>query len=59
MARPHLLRPSYLRAMQNFLTDLERGCTASRVDYVRMITDRPLGAALAEYLVGRNRLGGR
>jgi uncharacterized protein (DUF58 family) len=53
MTRPHLLRPAYLRAVETFLKDLERGCDASRIEYVRMITDRPLQAALGAYLVKR------
>ena len=53
MTRPHLLRPSYLRVVQAFLQELQRGCDASRIDYVRMPTNRPLQAALGEYLVRR------
>jgi uncharacterized protein (DUF58 family) len=53
MTRPHLLRPAYLRAVQAYLKELERGCDGSRVEYVRMRTDRPLRAALGEYLVRR------
>jgi hypothetical protein len=54
MARPHLLRPAYLRIVQAYLKDLEIGCDRGRVEYVRMRTDRPVGAALGEYLVRRH-----
>jgi uncharacterized protein (DUF58 family) len=53
LTRPHLLRPAYMRAIETYLHDLEKGCEASRVDYVRLLTDRPLTAALGEYLVRR------
>jgi uncharacterized protein (DUF58 family) len=53
MARPHLLRPSYLKAVNAYLSELQRGCDGNRIEYVRMQTDRPLKAALAEYLVRR------
>jgi uncharacterized protein (DUF58 family) len=53
MTRPHLIRPAYLRAVETFLKDLEKGCDRSRVEYVRMLTDKPLAAALGAYLVRR------
>jgi uncharacterized protein (DUF58 family) len=51
--RPHLLRPAYLKAVNRFLETVRRGCDGSGVDYVRMVTGRPLTAALGEYLVRR------
>lgn len=59
MARPHLLKPAYLRAMQAFLKELERGCDGSRVEYFRMPTDRPMTTALGAYLVRRLQMAGR
>jgi uncharacterized protein (DUF58 family) len=53
MTRPHLLRPAYLRAVKAYLKELEKGCDRTRVEYVRMRTDRSLKAALAAYLVRR------
>jgi len=53
MARPHLLRPAYLRAVESYLSELRRGCDGSRVEYVLMRTDRPLRVALGEYLIRR------
>jgi len=59
MARPHLLKPAYLRAVNSYLEKLQRACDGSRVEYVRMPTDRPLGAALGEYLIRRLQMGKR
>jgi uncharacterized protein (DUF58 family) len=59
MTRPHLLRPAYLRVVQKYLADVQRGCDGAGVDYVRMITSRPLVAALGEYLVRRLQTGRR
>ncbi len=53
LTRPHLLRPAYLRIVQHYLAAIQRGCDGSGVDYVRLLTDRPLAPALAEYLVKR------
>jgi uncharacterized protein (DUF58 family) len=57
LARPHLLRPSYLRVVQAYLDELRSACDGSRIDYVQMRTDRPLSAALGEYLVRRLQQG--
>jgi uncharacterized protein (DUF58 family) len=59
LTRPHLLRPAYLRIVKDYLTELEKSCDASRVDYVRMVTDRPLAQALGEYLIRRRQKGAR
>jgi uncharacterized protein (DUF58 family) len=59
MTRPHLLKPAYLRIVNKYLEDIRRGCDGSGVDYVQMLTDRPLGNALAEYLVRRLQAGRR
>ena len=59
MARPHLLKPAYLRAVNTYLEKLQRACDGCRVEYVRMPTDRPLGAALGEYLIRRLQMGKR
>jgi len=57
MARPHLLRPSYLRIVEAYLSELRDGCDGSRIEYVQMRTDRSLAAALGEYLVRRLQQG--
>jgi len=59
MARPHLLRPSYLRAVEAYLTELRAGCDGSNIEYVQMRTDRPLSASLGEYLIRRLQYGRR
>ena len=59
MTRPHLLQPAYLRIVKKYLKDLEKGCDRGRVEYVRMLTDRPLKAALGEYLVRRLQMAAR
>ena len=56
-ARPHLLRPAYLRAFNAFLAELATACDRARVGYVRLRTDRPLAPALAGYLIRRRELG--
>ena len=59
MTRPHLLRPAYLRVVNKYLAAIQRGCDNSGVDYVRMMTSRPLVASLGEYLVRRLQTGKR
>jgi uncharacterized protein (DUF58 family) len=56
LARPQLIRPAYLRALDKYLNELRAGCEADRCDYVLMDTSRPLAVALSEYLVRRPRL---
>jgi uncharacterized protein (DUF58 family) len=58
-ARPHLLRPAYLEAMNAHLKELTAGCDRNRVGYVRLRTDRPLAPALAAYLIRRREAGRR
>ena len=59
MTRPHLLKPAYLRIVEKYLADIRRGCDGSGVDYIQLLTDRPLGNALSEYLVRRLQTGRR
>jgi len=59
MTRPHLLKPAYLRAVEEYLKELRHGCDSSKVEYVQMRTDRPLRSALGEYLIGRLSQGAR
>jgi uncharacterized protein (DUF58 family) len=56
LTRPHQIRPAYLRALDRFLQELQRGCEVNRCDYVRMVTSRPLVEALTEYLARRLRM---
>lgn len=59
MTRPHLLRPAYLRSVNRYLEAMQKGCDGCGVDYVRMLTNRPLTASLGEYLVRRLQMGRR
>ncbi len=59
MARPHLLRPAYLKAVNEYLAAIQKGCDSSGVDYVRLTTDRPLVGPLGEYLIRRLQVGRR
>ncbi len=52
---PRALRDGYLKAMNDFLEEVRRGCTRNNVDYALLRTSQPLDAALAAYL--SNRLG--
>jgi uncharacterized protein (DUF58 family) len=54
--RPQLIRPTYLKALQKFLADLQAGCEREKVDYVRLTTNRALAAPLSEYLHRRQRV---
>jgi uncharacterized protein (DUF58 family) len=53
MTRPHLIRPSYLRVLREFIEQLRRGCESARADYVLMDTGRPMAHTLSEYLARR------
>src|SRR5262245_8498858 len=54
--RPHLIRPAYIKTVQAYLAELQKGCESYRCDYVRMDTSRPLEVTLSEYLVRRLQL---
>jgi uncharacterized protein (DUF58 family) len=53
LTRPHLIRPAYLRALGDYLTELQAGCERNRCDYVLMNTGRPLAESLTAYLAKR------
>jgi uncharacterized protein (DUF58 family) len=57
LTRPHLLRPAYLKAVNAYLAEVAKGCDTAGIDYVRMVTDRSVSAALGEYLVRRLQSG--
>ena len=59
LTRPHLLRPAYLRVVNKFLDDVRRGCEAGGIDYVPLVTDKPLTGQLGDYLVTRLQRAGR
>ncbi|MCX7665454.1 MAG: DUF58 domain-containing protein [Gemmataceae bacterium] len=55
--RPHLIRPNYLRIFNAYLEELQKGCNASRIDYVQLETTKPLVEVLPQYLVRRLQMG--
>jgi uncharacterized protein (DUF58 family) len=55
--RPHLIRPAYLRIVNEYLQELQKGCEAFRVDYVQLDTAKPLQLTLSNYLVRRLQMG--
>lgn len=55
-ADPRSLRQEYLKALEDFLGRIKRGCLAERIDYVRISTDQMLDVALTAYLAKRERI---
>jgi uncharacterized protein (DUF58 family) len=53
LTRPQLIRPAYLRALEKYLTDLQKGCERHRCDYLLINTGRPLTETLTGYLARR------
>jgi uncharacterized protein (DUF58 family) len=53
MADPRALRKAYQEEFGRFLTEVQQGCRAQRVDYAMLRTDQSLGLALASFLAGR------
>jgi uncharacterized protein (DUF58 family) len=51
---PLHLQRSYRAAVEEFCTEIKRGCRAQNVDYVRITTDKPFDVALREYIVKRS-----
>jgi uncharacterized protein (DUF58 family) len=56
LTRPRLVRPTYLRALEEWLRELRQGCEAHRVDYVWVDTSRPVAETLTGYLARRLRV---
>jgi|SRR5262245_24945334 len=50
---PRSLRQGYLEQVSAFLTELQEGCRAQNMDYVRLRTDSDLGVVLSAYLAHR------
>lgn len=55
LTRPQMIRPAYMRALKNYMEQLQRGCDQIRCDYVLLNTARPLSEALTAYLAKRLR----
>ncbi len=56
LTRPRLVRPSYLRALEEWRRELRQGCEVHRVDYVLADTSRPVAETLTGYLARRLRV---
>ena len=56
MLDPAQVRASYLERLAAFQTKLQRGCERQRISLVQLSTDRPVEAALGEYLAMRRRM---
>lgn len=54
---PHAVRKAYRAELDRHLRMLEATCRASRVDYLRMLTNQPPGTVLARYVAGRAAAG--
>jgi len=50
---PRSLRDGYLEQINNFVSELQRGCLMQNIDYVQLRTDHSLGIALSGYLAHR------
>ncbi|MDP7266705.1 MAG: DUF58 domain-containing protein [Pirellulales bacterium] len=50
---PRSLRDGYLNALQDFLSEMRRGCTSNMCDYDLIRTSQPLSAVLAAFLSNR------
>jgi uncharacterized protein (DUF58 family) len=50
---PRSLRDGYLEQVRLFVDEMQRGCRSMNIDYVQLVTDKPLGVALSAYLAHR------
>lgn len=53
MVEPRSLRKDYLAALNDFLTEVKKRCTAKRIDYRLISTNEHLDAALSTFLAAR------
>ena len=53
LTRPQLIRPTYLKTLQKYLDEFQKGCERNRCDYVMMNTGKPLAETLTAYLARR------
>ncbi len=56
LTRPQMIRPAYLRALQKYMTSLQKGCERNHCDYILMNTVRPLSETLTAYLARRSKV---
>ena len=50
---PRSLRDAYMKEINDFQTDMRRGCLANKIDYVRLVTSQHLDVMLSSYLAAR------
>jgi uncharacterized protein (DUF58 family) len=50
---PRSLRDGYLEQVRSFVDEMQHGCRSMNIDYVQLVTDKPLGVALSAYLAQR------
>jgi len=55
LTEPRALRKGYLDALNEYLTDVKKGCRINQVDYELVDTSQPLDVVLSSYLAGRLR----
>ena len=53
---PRTIRTAYRREFSAYLKTLRFGCQAAGIDYLHVLTDRPLGSVLAKFLAHRSRV---
>ena len=53
MVQPSAARPSYVAAMQRWLTSVEQQLRRDGIDYLRVIAGEPIEAPLRRFLMGR------
>ncbi len=54
LAEPAALRRAYQTEIQNFCTQIRKGCQGANIDYVQFRTDQTLDTALSRYLASRS-----
>ena len=55
--RPHMIRPAYLKIVQQYRDELRKGIESFRGEYFLMDTSKPLITTLPAYLVRRLQMG--
>ncbi|QGJ69649.1 VWFA domain-containing protein [Planctomycetales bacterium 10988] len=53
MADPRAVRQAYLKEIQAFQAEVQRGCRLHQVEYVRLQTDQSLGQSISRFLAAR------
>jgi uncharacterized protein (DUF58 family) len=53
LTEPHALRRAYQQEVGAFIDEMKKGCRMIDIDYVPLLTDRPLDTALSTYLAAR------